>query len=147
MFAVVEREDDGVYSAAAVAAAVVSAVAVDSAPFYIKFVNVMMKRKGIKGRHIFRFLIKMLVSMTIHDENLEVCPQSRLMCSAFFPAVGIGTPPPPQPPSSVPPPLVRRGRTRFRERGWGSLYISLHECLCFYGKDPGYWIILYKYYF
>ncbi len=62
MFAVVVREDDGVYSASAVAAAVVSAVAVDSAPLYIKYVNVMMKRKGIKRRNIFRFLNKMLVS-------------------------------------------------------------------------------------
>ncbi len=42
MFAVVVREDDGVYSAAAVAAAAVSAVAVDSAPFNIKCVNVML---------------------------------------------------------------------------------------------------------
>ncbi len=42
MFVVVVWEDDGVYSAAAVAAAVVSAVAVDSAPFYIKCVNVMI---------------------------------------------------------------------------------------------------------
>ncbi len=42
MFAVVVREDDGVYFASAVATAVVSAVEVDSAPFYIKCVNVML---------------------------------------------------------------------------------------------------------
>jgi hypothetical protein len=63
VFAVVGREDDGVYSASAVAAAVVSAVAVYSAPFYIKYGNFRMKRKVIKRRNIFRFLIKMLVSM------------------------------------------------------------------------------------
>ncbi len=147
VFAVVGREDDGVYSASAVAAAVVSAVAVYSAPFYIKYGNFRMKRKVIKRRNIFRFLIKMLVSMRIQlhiGENLEAKAHRVDTVLSFFSVVGIVTPPPPQPPSSVPPPLVRRGHTRFRERGWGSLYISLHECLCFYGNDPGYWIILFK---
>jgi hypothetical protein len=85
----------------------------------------VVKSKGIKRQNIFRFLIKMLVSMTIHiDEILEANAHrvDWVLNRQNWDS------PTPSPIGECASPPVRRGHTHIRERGWGSP--NSDEALC-----------------